>query len=33
VWIENIEGQGNLKDLVVPGRSEMYVLKELEIEG
>jgi hypothetical protein len=32
-WIENIEGQGNLKDLIVPGRTERYVLKELEIEG
>jgi len=32
-WIENIEGQGNLKDLLVPGGSELYVLKELKVEG
>ena len=32
-WIQGIEGSGNLKDMVVPGKTEMYVLKELELEG
>jgi hypothetical protein len=30
VWSENVEGQGNFKDLLVPGMSQGYVLKELE---
>jgi hypothetical protein len=33
VWSEIIEGQGEFKDLIVPGKSEGFVLKELEIEG
>ena len=33
VWIENIEGHGNLKDLIVAGKTELYILQELESEG
>lgn len=33
VWSESIEGNGDLKDMVVPGRSELYVLKEMQIES
>jgi hypothetical protein len=33
VWIESIEGQGSLKDLIVAGKTELRVLKELEIES
>ena len=33
VWIESIEGEGDLKDLIVAGKTELRVLKELEIEG
>lgn len=33
VWSESIQEQGDFKDLIVPGRSEVFVLKELEIEG
>ena len=33
VWIENIERQGKLKNLVVAGKSELYVLRELERES
>jgi hypothetical protein len=29
VWSEGIETQGDLKDIVVPGMSEGYVLKEI----
>jgi hypothetical protein len=32
-WIQSIEEDGGLKDMIVPGRTEMYVLKELEFEG
>jgi len=27
------EGQGEFKDLVVPGKTELYILNELESEG
>ena len=33
VWSEAVEGQGDFKDFVVAGNSELYVLKELEIES
>lgn len=33
VWVEAVESQGEFKDFVVPGMSESYVLKELEIES
>ena len=29
VWSEAIEKQGDHKDMVVPGQSQMYVLKEM----
>ena len=28
-WLESIENQGDLKDMVVPGSTEVYVLKEI----
>ena len=33
VWMENVENDGDLKDMIVPGTSEIYVLKELTIEA
>ncbi len=29
IWSETIEKQGDLKDMVVSGKSEIYVLKEI----
>jgi hypothetical protein len=33
VWSESIERHGDLKDIVVPGRTELYVLKKMRIES
>lgn len=31
-WSEMVERQGGFKELVIPGKSELYVLKEVIIE-